>query len=146
MEIGGGGSSGGGGGTEGWEAGAGANGGGGGRGSGDAGESLIDVLDLDEGCLVVVPIVMIVGGVIGALLIVWSAPALLLEVLIDVVLVSSLYRRLSHLDRRSWLMTAVRKTWFPVVLVGLLLIIGGVVIESFVPNADTIGDVFRSPQ
>jgi hypothetical protein len=136
--IGGGGSAGGGGADASYEFGSGgpsADTGGGGGG--------LDLLDLDDAFIVVVPIVMFIGGLVAALLIVWSAPALLVEIVLDIALVSGLYRRLAHLERRSWLMTAVRRTWVPIVVTAVVLVVGGFLIQGAVPEAETIGDVFR---
>jgi hypothetical protein len=107
-----------------------------------SGVHLPDV-DLDEGLVVVLPIVLIVSAVSAALLCVWGAPVLLAEVLLDVMLVSGLYRRLRTLEPRSWLATAVRRTWAPVVMVALVTTLAAAGIEWAVPNADSIGDVFR---
>jgi hypothetical protein len=137
--IGRGGSSGGGGADAPYEFGSGgpsADAGGGGGGG-------LDLLDLDDAFIVIVPIVMFIGGLIAALLIVWSAPALLVEIVLDVVLVSGLYRRLAHLERRSWLLTAVRRTWVPIVITAVVLVAGGFLIQAAVPEAETVGDVFR---
>lgn len=98
-------------------------------------------LDLDEGWVLVVPVVVLVGGVLAAVYVVYTAPVLLAEVLLDVVLVSGLYRRLRRLESRSWLTTAIRRTWVPVALVVLLVAAGGFVIQHVVPQADSIGDV-----
>ncbi len=100
-------------------------------------------LDLDEGWVIVVPIVMLLGSLIAAFVLIWSAPGLLAELALDVFLVSRLYRRLEHLDRRSWLMTAIRKTWIPALVVGVLVVAGGSVIQAVVPEARTMGDVLR---
>ena len=98
-------------------------------------------LDLDEGWVLVVPVVVLVGGVLAAVYVIYAAPVLLAEVLLDVVLVSGLYRRLRRLESRSWLTTAIRRTWVPVALVVLLVAAGGFVIQHVVPQADSIGDV-----
>ncbi len=102
-----------------------------------------DALDLDEGWVIVVPIVIAIGSLVAAFILIWSAPGLLAELAIDVLVVSSLYRRLEHLDRRNWLLTALRKTWIPAAVVGALLIAGGVILDVVVPEARTMGDLFR---
>lgn len=102
----------------------------------------VDV-DLDEGWIVVVPVALLVGGVLAAAYIVYAAPVLFAEVLLDVALVSGLYRRLRTIEARSWLTTAIRHTWVPVTLVVLLVVTLGFVIQHQVPQADSIGDVLR---
>ena len=102
-----------------------------------------DALDLDDGWVIVVPIVIAFGSLIAAAVLIWSAPGLLAELAIDVLLVSRLYKRLETLDRRSWLWTAIRKTWIPALIVGVLLVAGGIVLDVVVPHARTMGDVLR---
>jgi hypothetical protein len=112
-------------------------------GAGVGGGGVADALDLDEGWIIVVPLVMLFGSLIAAFVLIWSAPGLLAELAVDVLLVSSLYRRLKSLDRRSWLLTAVRKTWIPALLVAVLLVAGGFVLEAVVPEARSMGDILR---
>jgi hypothetical protein len=139
-----------------WEGGGGRFGGGGaGRSWGDgeapaaeAGSILPDVgpaldVDLDEGAAVLVPVAILVGGVLVSVYVVWTAPALLAELLLDVALTSSLYRRLRKLEPESWLATAVRRTWMPVTAVALLVACGGAAMQWMVPGADSIGDVLN---
>ena len=79
-----------------------------------------DLFDLDEGWAVIVVIVALIGGAVAAFFVVWSAPTLLADLVLDVALVSRLYSRVKHLERRSWLRTAVRKTWVAALVVVLL--------------------------
>lgn len=108
----------------------------------DAGGSWLDI-DLDEGWVLLVPVVLLVGGLVAAASLVYAAPMLLAEVLLDVVLVSGLYHRLRKLEPQSWLATAVRRTWIPVLTVAALLAGGGFVVQRAMPQADSIGDVFQ---
>jgi hypothetical protein len=110
----------------------------------DGGGSWFD-LDVDDAWVVVVPLVLVVGGIVAAASLLYAAPMLLAEVLLDVVLVSGLYRRLRKVEPQSWLATAVRRTWIPVVGVTLLLAAGGWAVQRAVPQADSIGDVFQRP-
>ena len=112
------------------------------RKGGDGG-GIADSLDLDDGWVIVVPIVIALGSLIAAAVLIWSAPGLLAELAVDVLLVSRLYKRLETLDRRSWLWTAIRKTWIPALIVGVLLVAGGIVLDVVVPEARTMGDVVR---
>lgn len=100
-------------------------------------------VDLDEAWVLVVPVLVAVGGLLAAAYVVYAAPVLLAEVLLDVVLVSGLYRRLRKVDSRSWLSTAVRMTWAPAAAVLLLVVGGAFAIQAMVPWAASIGDLFR---
>lgn len=105
----------------------------------DGGGGLLEALDLDEGWLIVLPVVLI-GALVASVLAIWSAPILLAELLLDVVLVSTLYRRLAHADRRSWLASAVRKTWVPALIAGIVVIGSGLLLDVVAPEARTIGE------
>lgn len=105
---------------------------------------LVPDIDVDEDWVVVVPVVIIGAAVVAALYVVYAAPVLMAEIVLDVLLVSGLYRRLRKLERRSWLSTAVRRTWIPVVLTTVLVAVAGFVIQMVAPDADSIGDILRS--
>lgn len=105
-------------------------------------ESLSDV-DLDEGWVIVVPIVLALGTLVAAVYVIYIAPALLAEVLLDVLLLSGLYRGLRGLERRHWLSSIFRRTWLPVCGVLVLSVALGYGVQQMRPNADSIGDLFR---
>ncbi|MGH7454313.1 MAG: hypothetical protein ACRENG_23360, partial [bacterium] len=88
-------------------------------------------------------ILAVIGGVIASLYIIFSAPAFLAEILVDGVLAAGLYKRLRHIDHRNWLETALEKTWLPVLIVALLFLVAGHLIQSHLPEVDSIGDVWR---
>jgi hypothetical protein len=107
--------------------------------SGDAGFGWLDV-DLDEG-----GVALIVAGVLGAvafsvlLYVVWVAPALFAELLLDAGLAAGLFGRLSGIEQRPWLITALRQTAFPAVVVALLLSVAGTLMQRAYPDAPSIG-------
>lgn len=110
--------------------------------AGDTLAGLADV-DVDDGAVILIPVALIAAAVLAVGYVVYAAPALLAEVALDAALVSGLYRRLRRLEPRSWLATVVRRTWLPMVVVAGLLGMGGYILQTTVPGADSIGDVFR---
>jgi hypothetical protein len=103
----------------------------------------LDLIDLDEGWLIVVPIVMLAGALIASFVVIWSAPGLLAELILDIVLASRVYRRMSGLDRRAWFETGVRKTWIPALAVGVLLVGGAALLQVALPGTHSMGDVLH---
>jgi hypothetical protein len=103
-------------------------------------------LDLDGWQIAaVVAVAAIAASVaIAAGWIVWSAPALLAEVLFDGVVAGVLYRRVRRGSPRAWWHGALARTWVPAVVVLAFLGIGGRVLEEVVPGARSIGDVLRA--
>lgn len=59
------------------------------------------------------------------------------------MIVSRLYRRFKHLEPEGWLLVAFRRTWLPLFGVVATLALVGFAAETFVPGADSIGDLLR---
>lgn len=100
--------------------------------------------DLDEGCLIILALIFILGGVIASLYVVYIAPALLAEILVDGLLLTGLYKRMKGIERGNWLRTAVRKTLPAALVVALFFSIAGYLFQKAVPDAHSIGDIWTS--
>jgi hypothetical protein len=100
-------------------------------------------LDLEEGCLIVVALIALIGGLVASLYVIYIAPALLAEILIDGVLLVGLYRRVKHIEQRHWLQAAVRRTLLPALLCTVCFAIAGYAMQKAVPEAHSIGDVWK---
>jgi hypothetical protein len=109
--------------------------------SGDSGGGL----DLDLGDLVVIVafVAAVACACIAALYVVYTAPALLAEVLLDGVLSAGLYRRFRRVERREWLTSAVVRTRVPVIVTALFFIAAGAVGQWYAPGAVSFGGVWR---
>lgn len=99
--------------------------------------------DLDEGFLVVLAVVAVGAGLLASLYIVYIAPALLAEILVDGLLVASLYKRVKGIERRHWLRAAVRRTVVPALLAAMFFGIAGYALKRVAPEARSIGEVWR---
>ncbi len=88
-------------------------------------------------------IVALVGAACAALWMVWTAPALFAELLLDIGLAAGLYRRLRAVKGDHWLRTAIRRTAGPFVAVALLFALAGAVMQSYAPGAKSIGEVIH---
>ena len=98
---------------------------------------------LDEGCLPVLILGALLALVVALSAVICAAPGLLAEVFLDVVLVAALYRRLSHIERRHWLATAIRRTWMPAFSAAVVLALAGALMQALVPEARSIGKVWE---
>lgn len=114
--------------------------------TGDGVGSLLDGIDLDEGLWIALVIVVLTGALLAALYVVYIAPVLLAEVLVDGVLVTGLYRRVKKADQRHWLRTAVRKTLLPAIIVAVCFAVAGYAMEQIAPEARSVGEVWRYAQ
>lgn len=111
-----------------------------------SGLSLDGAFDLDEGILVVLAVLAVVAGLLASVYIVYIAPALLAEILVDGILVASLYKRVKGIERRHWLRAAVRRTVLPALLAAIFFGIAGYALQSVAPEARSIGEVWRQPR
>jgi hypothetical protein len=73
------------------------------------------------------------------LYVVWVAPALFAELLLDAGLAAGLFGRISGVEQRPWLTTALRQTVFPAAIVALLLGVAGTVMQRAYPEEPSIG-------
>jgi hypothetical protein len=99
--------------------------------------------DLEDGWLVVAVILIVVACLIASLYVIYVAPALLAEILVDSLLLAGLYKKLKILDKRHWLEAAVRKTLLPVLLTAALFTAAGWLMQKAVPEARSVGEVWR---
>ena len=112
--------------------------------SGSSGSSSFGFdLDLEEGWLIVLAIVALIGGLIASFYIIYIAPVLLAEILVDGALVAGLYKRVKPLEQRHWLRAAVRRTLLPAILVVIFFTIAGYALQKAVPEAHTMGEVWN---
>jgi len=99
-------------------------------------------LDLDEGALWLIPIAIIAAIVLCVVAyVLFLAPTLFAELLLDAGLAAGLYRRLLRVERRPWLLTAVRYTVIPACFVAALLALAGTIAQGVYPDAASVGAV-----
>ena len=99
------------------------------------------VSEADELAIPLVVVLLTAGLALAVFYVVYIAPVLMAELLVDGALSYVLFRRLRHEDRRHWLSSAVRHTWLPFLLTGLFLCVAGAVLGWFAPGAESVGDV-----
>jgi hypothetical protein len=100
-------------------------------------------LDLDDAWWILLVIVVLLGAAIAALYVVYIAPALLAEILLDGVLMAGLYKRVKNIDHQHWLRGALSRTAVPAILIVVFFTIAGFAMQKAVPGAHSIGEVWR---
>lgn len=105
--------------------------------------SVSDLGDADELAIPLLLIALAAGVALSSLYVVYSAPTLLAELLLDGALSATLYQRLRGIERRHWVSTALRKTALPFVLTGLLLVAMGWGLQSAAPGARSLGEALH---
>jgi hypothetical protein len=108
--------------------------------SGDTliGDSVSAACEADEFAIPIVAILFLAGLILSSLWVVYAAPLLFAELLIDGALAASLYRRLRGLESRHWLETAVRRTAAPFLLTAIMLVCFGAGLQHHAPDAQTM--------
>ncbi len=100
-------------------------------------------MDVDVEAIPIMLVLLVAGLVLSSLFVVWTAPVLFAELMLDGMLAAGLYSRLRHIETRHWLQTALRKTVWPFVLTTALLTAVGFGVQAAVPQADSIGDMLQ---
>lgn len=108
-----------------------------------AGDAVDAVSDADEVAIPLVVIVFAVGIALASLYVIYAAPVLLAEVLVDSGVSYALVRRLPEADRPHWLASAFRRTVLPLVVTAVFVSVLGAVMASVVPGAVSIGQVMH---
>lgn len=117
-------------------------------GGDSVGEAVGEVIGgADEGAVPLV-IALLIAALAAVLLfatlyIVYLAPALFAELLVDGALSASLYRRMRGLQTRHWLESAVRRTLVPFAVTALTLGAIGYALQAYAPQAHTLGEVLK---
>ena len=114
---------------------------------GEAAGKVADGLDLDEGSLPIMVVLLIVGFVVilasAAFYVIYIAPALLAEVVVDGALTYALYRRVRVEESRSWLLAACRRTAIPFAATAIFVSCIGAGMSMYAPGARSIGEVIH---
>ena len=113
-------------------------------GGGSSGSSSSDAggffSDLDVRLLLVA---LAIGIALASLYVVYIAPVLFAELLFDGVLSYRLYAHLKKEERQHWLETAFKKTAWPFIATGLLLVAVAAGMSSYAPGAKSLGEVLK---
>lgn len=113
--------------------------------SGAFGEAIGAAAHAEEAAIPLIVIVTVLFALLSSIIFVFSlvnsAPILFSELLVDGVLSASLYRRLKGIDKYHWLESAVKRTFWPFFWVAVTFMIVGVVVQSFMPQIHSIGEL-----
>ncbi|WP_251140438.1 hypothetical protein [Rhodoferax sp. U11-2br] len=107
----------------------------------DVSESVSSVADADELALPLMAVVLALGLALASLYVIYIAPALLAEVLVDGAFSYALYRYVRGDDPAHWLATAVRRTVLPFLATGVFLMVLGAALSAYAPGAHSMGDL-----
>ena len=106
-------------------------------------DSVGSVADADEFAIPLVVIVLAIGIAFASLYIVYIAPVLFAEVLVDGALSYALLRRLRGQAPGHWLSSTVRKTVVPFAVTAAFVGAAGAAMAAYAPGATSLGEVMK---
>ena len=107
------------------------------------GEAAASVGEADELAIPIFAIVLAAGLALASLYVVYIAPVIFAELLVDGALSYALLRRLRSDDRPLWLASAVRRTAIPFAVTAVFLSAVGAGLSAYAPGATSIGQVLE---
>jgi hypothetical protein len=104
--------------------------------------------DIDGDGLMLVVVILIIVAVgaafIAAAFVIYEAPILFAEVLVDGALLAGMVRQLRRrAPTEHWTSGVIRRTWKSAVVLIVVFTIVGVAIPQFAPGATTMGEAIR---
>ncbi len=108
---------------------------------GSVGDVLGATTDADELALPLVVLLIAAILLFSSAFVVYEAPILFAEMIVDGVLTAGLYHRLRGLEPRHWLEAALRRTFLPFLATALVVAGAGWAMQTSVPGAISIGGV-----
>lgn len=108
---------------------------------GPVGDALASATEAEEFAIPLVVLVLMGALLLSSLFVVYSAPILFAELIVDGVLSASLYRKLRGLETRHWLETAIRRTIWPFALTAAIVSALGWTMATYAPEAHSVGEV-----
>ncbi len=108
--------------------------------SGPASDALASVSEAEEFAIPLVVIILVGSLLLSSFYMVYSAPMLFAELLVDGVLSARLYRKLRGLETRHWLETALRRTAWPFAFTATIAASAGWGMAQYAPEAHSLGE------
>lgn len=109
-------------------------------------EATSAVGDADELAIPLIVILFALGLALASLYVVYAAPMLFAELLVDGALSYALYRRIKAADSPHWIQSAVRRTALPFMLTGVFVSATGAAMAAYAPGAQSISQVIHHTQ
>jgi hypothetical protein len=95
-------------------------------------------IDLDDGAILILVLIVLAMVLFALVYVVYIAPVLLAEILVDGLVISSLSLGLKETDRQHWLSSVLKRTWIPLIIIVALFVIAGATLQTTQPEARSI--------
>jgi hypothetical protein len=109
----------------------------------DASDAVGAVVEAEEFAIPLIALALAFGIALASLYVIYIAPAVFAEVLVDGALSYALFRHLRGQDPRHWLASAVRHTAGPFAATAIFLIVVGAAMGAYAPGAKSVGQVIE---
>ncbi|MCC8627680.1 hypothetical protein [Xanthomonas vesicatoria] len=100
-----------------------------------------------DAALPIVAVVIVLAAaavaIVAAAWVVWSAPVLMAELVVDAALAGGLYRRMRGVQAQGWWWLCVRHTLWPLIGVLAFFLVVGAVAQHKAPQATTLVEALR---
>jgi hypothetical protein len=110
---------------------------------GAVGDSVGSVEDADEWAIPILAGALAIGTAFASLYVVYLAPILFAEVLVDGALSYALFRHLRGQDPHHWLSSTFRRTVVPFAATAVFLVAVGAGMAAYAPGAKSVGEVME---
>jgi hypothetical protein len=97
----------------------------------------------DEGCVVILIVLIVFGLLFISIYLIWTAPAILAEAAFEAALAGALARRARRVERGSWVGAIWRATVWPFLGILVLTVALGYYAQRSCPTAKKLSDVFH---
>jgi len=108
-----------------------------------AGDAAGAVAEADELAIPLVAVALAVGLALASLYVIYIAPVLFAEVLVDGALSYALFRHLRGQESRHWLASTFRRTVVPFAATAVFLLGTGAAMSAYAPGASSVGQVVK---
>lgn len=109
-------------------------------------EAASAVSNADELAIPLIVAAAALGLALASLYVVYTAPILFAELLVDGALSYALYRKIRDAESPHWLGSAICRTALPFLLTGGFVAIVGAAMAAYAPGAHSIGQVIKQTQ
>lgn len=104
-------------------------------------DSVSMVSDADEVVIPLLVVALLLGLAVASFYIIYIAPVIFAEVLVDGALSYALFRHLRNQAPQHWLSSTIRRTVLPFALTAAFASLMGAAMASYAPGAQSLGDV-----
>jgi hypothetical protein len=102
-------------------------------------------IDGEEGCVLVLLVLLVFGLLIASIYLIWTAPAILAEAAFEAAIAGTLAKRARRVEKGNWVAAIWRATVWPFVAILVLSVALGYFVQRSCPEAKKLTDVWMCP-